>query len=108
MVFAAPILILAYAVFVCLCFAIATVLPVMSVILGLLSLAVLVAVAVIYRRLKKKGWFSREDHDRLLAQEGGYWKVMGRKAARIGLTVAMILSGLCLVICAVLIGILYL
>ena len=108
MVFAAPILILAYIGFLCLCFTIAVVLPVMFVILAVLSLAALVILAIVWRKLKKKGWFAKENHERLLCQEGGYWKVLGMKTVRVALTVMIVLSCLCLAVCAVFAAIIYL
>lgn len=102
MVFASVFLMLAYVCFVCVCYTVAVILPVMFLILAALSLILLVVLAILWFKLKKKGWFSREYQSRKLSEEGGYWKVMGMKAIRVAMIVLMIIAGVNLVVCLLL------
>lgn len=108
MAFASLFLPMLYIAFLCLCFTLGAILPILTVILAILNGIAFAALLILWFRLKKKGWFSRMHQEQALAQDGGYWKVMGMKAAKGSMLVLMVLSLLGFLICGAIAVMIYL
>lgn len=108
MVFASLFLPLCYVAFLCICLTVSIMIPVILFVMAPVSLILLIVLLVLWRKLKKKGWFSREIQDQTLRDEGGYWKVIGMKAAKVSMIVLMVLCGISLVVCGIMLALIYL